>query len=264
MEKIKGKYEIVLGFVTLVISFSAFKDELSKFKIDIGFSVISVTDYFLWVVYGFCFSMYLYTIEHFGRDLKIGTWKIFDYILNLAYFLFYFLLASPILLVCYIGIYHLYILLAPRALEVNHWLEIIMLSLSILYTIISVLNTYEVIRGKKLRKLIEIEEQEIAQLDSASKLHTDNYFAHSIIETFKAFVTHISKKLLDKGVRIPKNNNIKLIDLAYENKILKEEDLEKVNQLRKLRNTAAHSYSQITQEESKDFLDFVKDIIKNN
>ena len=36
MEKIKNKFEIILGFVTLIISLSAFKDEWSLINIDLG------------------------------------------------------------------------------------------------------------------------------------------------------------------------------------------------------------------------------------
>jgi len=83
MEKIKNKFEIILGFVTLIISLSAFKNELSQISIDLGFKTITLAEYFLYSVIGFSISLYLYIFEIVARDTKIGKWKLFDYLLRL-------------------------------------------------------------------------------------------------------------------------------------------------------------------------------------
>ena len=81
MEKFKGKYEIIFGFVTLVVSLSAFKEELSKFNLDLGFTSLSLAHLFLYCVFGFCLCLYFYTVEFVVRETKIGHWKIFDYLI---------------------------------------------------------------------------------------------------------------------------------------------------------------------------------------
>jgi hypothetical protein len=41
MDKLKDKYEIILVFLTLVISFSAFKDKLLKITLPLGYATIT-------------------------------------------------------------------------------------------------------------------------------------------------------------------------------------------------------------------------------
>ena len=98
MENKKNRYEFILGFVGLTISLSAFKDELSKIIVDIGFIQFSLSKYFFVILIGLVFCLYLYVIEKSLRNTKIGNLKIFDYLLQFANILFILLIASPVLL----------------------------------------------------------------------------------------------------------------------------------------------------------------------
>ena len=106
--KIKEKYEIILGFVTLVVSLSAFKDELAKVTLNLGYTEISLATYFLYLVYGFCVCLYFYIIERVAQDTKIGNWKIFDYMIQFAFFLFVLILLTPIIVLLNLAIFKLY------------------------------------------------------------------------------------------------------------------------------------------------------------
>jgi len=110
--KIKDKYEVILGFVTLIISLSAFKNELAKVSLPLGYTIISLADYFLYIVYCLFICLYLYIMENIAKDTKIGSWKIFDIIIRVAYFLFVFVLLTPLLLILNIIFSKLYAITA--------------------------------------------------------------------------------------------------------------------------------------------------------
>jgi len=71
MDKIKNKYEIILGFVTLIVSLSAFKNELSGISFNLGYLTINSDEYFLYCVLGFSVCLYLYILEQVIRDTRI-------------------------------------------------------------------------------------------------------------------------------------------------------------------------------------------------
>ena len=114
MEKIKNKYEVILGFVTLIISLSAFKDELAKVNLVLGYTTITLADYFLYIVYGLSICLYFYIIENIAKDSEIGGWKLFDIILRTAYFLFIFILLTPLIILLNIVIIKLYTIISKK------------------------------------------------------------------------------------------------------------------------------------------------------
>jgi len=262
MEKIKAKYEVILGFVALIISLSAFKDELAKVSIPLIHTTISLADYYLSIVYCLSICLYLYIIENIAKDTKIGSWKIFDIILKIAYFLFVFTLITPILLALNFIIYKIYISLASDNKILNYANNLTStIILGFLGGVISEILSKYILREKRIKLNEEIEEKEIKQLNNASKLYNDGYYSHSVLETFKTLETHLYKKLTQKDIRVPRHNINQIIQVALKNKIITENDLPIINDIRGMRNVAAHTDSNYTQQQAQFALDFVKKLI---
>lgn len=262
MEKIKNNFEIILGFVTLIISLSAFKDELSLINIDLGFKTITLAEYFLYSVIGFSISLYLYIFEIVVRDTKIGKWKFFDYTLKIAYSLFALIILSPILIIIYVILYQL-----NMQLEENEsFTKILMIVLRITLLIVTILYSvfaakrYIIVRKIKLQE--QAEESEIKGLDNANKLFKDGYYSHSILESYKILETHLYKILTAKDIRVSKFRFSDLIKISLEEKIITDEDLKNIENLRNMRNISAHTDQNHTKQQAESSLEFVKQLLK--
>lgn len=264
MNKIKDKYEVILGFVTLVVSLSAFKDELANVILELGYMTISLADYFLCIVYGFAICLYFYIVEHISRDSRIGTWKIFDYILRFAYFLFILILLTPILIILNLIILKLYIALTKNIEAANHFLSIINISVAILAFLTSYIASSKLFIQSKRNKQEEIEEQEIKEFANANKLFLDGYFSHSVLETFKVLETHLYKKLIEKDIRVSRHRIIDIINLALKVNIIRQEDLPAISDIRGMRNVAAHSDTVYTKQHAEFALNFLKQLLQRN
>jgi HEPN domain-containing protein len=264
MDKIKGKYEVILGFVTLVISLSAFKDELSNVILNLGYFNLSLSNFLLYVVYGFSICLYLYIIEKFLRDTKIGSWKIFDYILKFAYFLFIFILLSPLLIILNLISLQIYLSVSLNLEALNRVLFIIMVITSILAFISSAITSQLFFNLLRRKNKEEVEEQEIKELYNANKLFEDGHYSHSLLEIFKALESHLYKKLIEKEIRVQRHNINEIINIALKENIINKEDLSVINKIREMRHIIAHSDVNYTKIQANYAIDFLKELIKKD
>jgi hypothetical protein len=265
MEKLKGKYEIILGFVTLVVSLSAFKDELAKVNLELGWTTISLAEYFLYAVYGFSICLYLYIVEHIVRETKIGIWKVFDYAIWTAFILFVFILLTPILIIINIVALKVYSVVTNKTIqEAAKFFYYFAAILSFSSSIVSFLTSVRFFRYRKKKIQEEISEQEIIELDNATKLFRDGYYSHSVLESFKVFETHLYKKLTEKNFRVPRYNINDIIQLALKQEIINQADLPAIQDLKAMRNIAAHSNTNYTKQQAEFALEFVKKLLLRN
>lgn len=288
MDDKNNRYELIIGFVTLIISFSAFKEELKNVNLDLGFYKFSLADYLLKVVYGFGFCVYLYIIERIARQSKrIKTWRIINIIEKLAFLSFIFIVLSPIILV----IAYLSYLAFDRLTHIQKEQKAL-LSFIIAFVVgiaTGMLSGYIMYRYFKSRNnlLIEkIERNQIIELEKANKFYNENYYSQSILEAFKIIELHIIKllakqKVLIKRVKLNFNeldnydeilsNFDELFNYAIDQNLLNKNDINKIKLILKMRNSAAHLNVEQTKTEAKKALDFIKellekesDTIKNN
>jgi hypothetical protein len=265
MDKLKDKYEIILGFVTLVISFSAFKDELSKIILPLGYTTITASDYLLYIVIGFGFCLYWFIMENVFRETKIGTWKIWDYILKLSYFLFAFLLITPLLLGLNILIFKLISLI--DGLHENTK-KSFLLVLNIVSSAASVLagfmaTRYYVIRNK-YRNLVKGQIEEIIELENAQRLYDQNFYSQSVLESFKVLESHLYNQLANQEIRVQRHKFNDILKLSLDKGIISDNDLPWINDLRGMRNVAAHSDVSYTREQAQQALQFVRDFLRRS
>lgn len=262
MDKFKGKYEIILGFVTLVVSLSAFKDELSKINLDLGFATISCAQYFLYCVIGFSLCLYFYVVEFTARETKIGHWKIFDYLILFAYVIFVFIILSPLLVLLNLVIANYYKYLSDKPGEPKEKIFIIVLQvlnlISIIFSFFEGKNLFE----KRLENLKnEVESNQIKKIEIAKKLLDDEYYSQSVLESFKALESYLQKEILEKNQRAPKAI-YELLSTSLKLGIINDEERNLAQDLIKMRIAAAHKTEIIlTRANTENALNFVKKLI---
>ncbi|WP_321345214.1 HEPN domain-containing protein [uncultured Draconibacterium sp.] len=264
MDRIKDKYEIILGFLAVVISFAAFKDSLGKISIDLGFLKFSLADYFLVVVSGFLLSIYLYTIESVLNKTKLGNWKGFNYILLIAYTIFVAFLFSPIP----IGIVYLVKLSLPMLIKhievINSVLTIISFIVGIVLSYLSNRLSKKVLKAKKNQEINEIEEKEITDLDLARNLFKSEYYSQTILEASKILELHLTKLITRTNNRVRKNNFRELLDTSLKLGFIDQSDYSQVQKVRKMRNDSAHLVIEFSKEQAEESLNIVEELIKKS
>lgn len=259
MEKIREKYAFVIGVVTLLILLSNFTEILAEINIDLGFIAFNLKQYYLGIVGGISLCFYLYIIESIFRESKIGNWTLFEYIVRFAYYLFGFILLSPLLILLSWLAYQLFDLIGEeRMRDINKVLNFIIILLTLIYSVIST-NRYLKIRKKLLQE--SMEEEEIRELDNASKLYRDGYYSQSILESFKVLEIHLFRLLSDRGVRVRRHKIQELIDKAFQQEIINYNDKEQINKIRKMRNSAAHLNVEHNQEQAELALKYSRELI---
>lgn len=265
MDKLKNKYEIILGFVTLVISFSAFKDELSKIQFNLGYVNITAAQYFLYAVYGFSFCLYLYILENVFRDTRIGIWKGWNFIVRIAFICFVFILLTPVLLLLNIGIFWLVNLFAHLSDETKKAVSNILNITSTITTFVTAITTsLKITLERKRKQQAVIELEEIQELDSATKLYNDGYYSQSVLEAFKVLETHLYRELTKKEIRVQRHKFSELLQYAIKEKIVNQADLPTINDLRGMRSIAAHTDAAYTKQNADFALNFVKELLSRN
>ncbi len=94
----KIKFELLIGFLSLIISLSTFGDKMEKIDINLGFISFTGREYLFYSIIGLFVSFYFYAIDYTFKMTKIGKWRIFYVLTLLAYSVFVFIILSPILI----------------------------------------------------------------------------------------------------------------------------------------------------------------------
>jgi hypothetical protein len=264
-ERKSDRYEFILGFLALIISLSAFKDELQRISFNLGNFSYTLGEYFLIVISGLLLCLYLYIIEKTSRNYSFGSWRLFSVIITTAEIIFIFLILSPVFLL----FTHLAFWVYSKALEppsetlkkVNAILQVIGFVLTLITTIISFIN-YN--KRRRERKLKDLEEEEIKDLELSGKLLKDGYYSQSILESFKVLETHLHKKLTAQNIRSFRSQFSELVRLALDRKIISLEDVSIMNDIRGMRNSAAHLDVNFTKEQAELALNFIRELIRNS
>jgi hypothetical protein len=261
MEKFKNKYEIILGFATIIISLSAFKTELDSVNINLGFTEISLAKYFLYCICGLSISLYLYVIERIFNDTKIGQFKIFDWLIKLAFFLFSFIVLTPILILINIVVFEFYNLIVQFKIESLILNKIIELTPILLIILASSKLTEILFKLKKVYIQLNLTEQILNELVISNKLYQDGYYSQSILESFKVLETHLFKKITEKNIRVSRYRFDEIVNISLNENIIENKDLENINNLKNMRNLVAHTNISNNKEDAEKILEFVKYIL---
>ncbi len=261
MDKIRDKYEIILGFVTLVISFSAFKEDLSKIIINLGYTSITLADYFICCICGLSICMYFFVLEKSFQDTKFSTLRFFDYSIKFAYLLYIFILFTPLILILNVLISQF---LIPAFNYSEVWVPIANFVISFITLILTVYFYINKLKAQKERRQEQIELQEIKELDNSVKLFKDEYYSHSVLESFKVLESHLYKKLSQRNIRVQRYNFNEILKLAIKENIITDNDMPAIQDLRGMRNISAHLDTEHTKQQAEFALNFVKELLQRN
>ncbi|RWX03568.1 hypothetical protein [Flavobacterium cerinum] len=236
MEKLKGKYEIILGFVTLVLSFSAFKEEISKIILDFGYVQLSLADICLACIIGFSISLYFYVLELALRDTKIGGWKLWNILIKVGFIIFCVILLSPII----IGLCFLVSFIIK-----NSQSDIYKISITTLSFILIIVQLYRTILQISEARKQRTEEQkaisEIDHLERAKNLINDSYYHHAILEMYNVLIASIKRNLEKKGHRASEYRYNEFMSFILKEGILDISEVQFLSALRNQKNKVVHA-----------------------
>jgi hypothetical protein len=265
MGRIKNNLEIVLLYVTLLISLSVFKDELSRISFSLGYGTLTAANYLLYCVIGFSLCLYLYIIDFVFGETKIKKWKLWDYFTKIAFYSFDFILLTPILIILSIAIYKLINLFSHYS---DQQAGLLMKALSTIFSAVALIIAVRIsaiIRSdRKTKQQEQIQEQEIKELDNATKLLKDGYYSHSILESFKVLETHLFREITKRDLRVQRHDIDDLIAVALKGGIIDNDDLPSILEIRRMRHVAAHLDSDHTEIQAEFALNSLKGILKRN
>jgi hypothetical protein len=146
--------------------------------------------------------------------------------------------------------------------------EILMKALSTIFSaatlIIAIRVSATISFDRKVKQQEQIQEQEIKELDNATKLLKDGYYSHSILESFKVLETHLFREITKRDLRVQRHNIEDLIGIALKEGIIQGSDMPSILEIKRMRHVAAHLDSDHTEAHATFALNFLKQILKRN
>jgi hypothetical protein len=263
MDKLKERWEFIIGYVALIVSLSAFKDELTNINLNLGFYSISAAQYLFILILSFLFSLHLYLIPFLLSATKYANLKALSFIESLSYFIFVFLTSSPFFVLIAVGINLLLNMLKTIPVDskdiVNTAVNVI---IAVIFGVISNLISSKYLKQKYSNQKQELELLEISEFENVQKLFNDGYYSQSILEAFKVLELHLKRLISQKDLPFRSNKIQDLISVAYKLELITQNEIEKFNQIRKMRNSAAHLDVDFTKAQAEEAIIFIKGLIK--
>ena len=263
IEKLKDKYEILIGFIAIIISLSVFKDELKLIVIDLGFINFDLSQYLFIILICILFSIYLYTIERVLSKTKLGNWKGFNAVIIIAYTIFILILFSPFIIAVFYFIY-LFIssILKFKAITITVLSSIISLVFSIVTAFLSGKYIRLQLIARKSKAIERNELEEINNLNTANKLFSHGYYSQSIIVAFNVLELHFYKMISKNDLSVRRYDFQDLFKRAIKLGAVENQDISLVKEIREMRNKAAHNVEKLSKEDAKKSINFITQLIK--
>jgi len=265
MKEIKDRWQFIVGFVAIIISLSAFKDELNKIVVDFRFISFSLSQYLFILIVSFISLIHLYVIPYIFSTTKYSNLKIFRHIESLSYILFIVIVISPsVLLIIYLA--QLLILQFTGLNETTKTTLMYIIS-AFTGTISTYFSKHLVVKYqsfKKTKEESEIVEREMKLLEISDKLLKDGYYNQSLFETFKMLENGIYKALRQRDLIFRKAPFIEMIKIADKYSIFTKTQIERINRIRIKRNEIVHNIeSTITKADAEEAQNLAKEIFSN-
>lgn len=265
MKEVKDRWQFIIGFAAIIISLSAFKDELNKIIVEFHFISFSLSQYLFILIISFISVIHLYVIPYIFSTTKYSNLKTFKSIESLSYILFLVIALSPSLLL----IIYLLQLLILQITALNETEKSVLMSfLSVIIGLVSTyfsknfVDKYQFTKKQKVESAIV--EKEIKSFELADKLLKEGNYNQSIFETFKILENAIYKALLQRDLIFRKAPFLEMIRIADKYQIFTKARIEQMNRIRIKRNEFAHNItSTVTKEEAEDAQNLAKEIFAN-
>ncbi|NQT25986.1 HEPN domain-containing protein [candidate division KSB1 bacterium] len=113
-------------------------------------------------------------------------------------------------------------------------------------------------KSEKINQLIR---QEETSIERAKILISKRYYDIAIVEVWKTIESAIQTMLFEIGYNKDIKNTIDLINIAKEKKLIAQNTLKPLDELRKLRNQSIHKNIEITSQQAKDAIELAERMI---
>jgi hypothetical protein len=263
MREIKDRWQFIIGFAAIIISLSAFKDELKSINLDYSFISFSLSQYLFVLIISIISVIHLYALPYIFSSSKYSNFKIFKYIESLSYVLFLIIILSPSLLFL---IYLIKLLLVQITALEDSTKSLLMSILTMVIGAITALVSKNIVNkyqsARKIKEQSEIIEKEVKSFETTDKLIKDGYYNQSLFETFKMLEIGLYKILKQKDLIFRRGSFIEMINITKKYNIFSNEQIERINQIRVKRNEFAHNIdSRITKEEAENAQQLIREIL---
>lgn len=261
----KDNYTFIFGFLAIIFSLGSFKDELKGITIDIGFIQFTLLNYFFVVLCIFILSLYFMALDNIISITPLIKYKALSNCILIAYFLFILCIISPLILGLILILYKIRMFLTTLNIDIsniNALMAIISSAIGIISTFISLVISIGYSKNKKQAQKREIDDLQAKLLETASKSLELGFYFPSVIEASRALESHITKLVMNQGIRADKMNLIDQINFLEKGGVMDKVEIDTLQNLRKIRNQAVHTSKEITKEEATRYLHDVRDIIE--
>jgi len=267
MEDLKDRYDIIIGYVAIIISLSSFQEELAQISFNFGLFELNLANYFFYVTLAFFLCLNLYLVPYFLNSTKYADAKILVWIENFSYFAFALFVFLPFIFLL------IYPITKGLSLieDINESIiEVISVFISVTSAALgAIISRYLAKKYKEYRKEREQERFEdlvIKDLENARKLFDDQHYAHSVLETFKVIKIHLYRLLREKDIKLPEHRIDLILEMAKKHDLITETDIEMIKEIREHRNVTAHKQVlHFDREKAKEIIKFAEDLlIRNN
>lgn len=262
MEKLKDRWEFIIGYVALIVSLSAFKNELSMINLNVGFLTFNAAQYLFILILSFLVCLHLYLIPFLLSSTRYANLKMFSYLESFSYFVFVLLTASPFFVLIAVVVNLLINMLRSIPADSK---DIVNSAVSIIIGLIFGLTSNFIATKYRKQKYSsqkqELENLEISELENAQKLFNDGYYSQSILEAFKVLELHLKRLIIQRDIPFRSNKIQDLITVARKLELVTSNEIDKFNQIRKMRNSAAHLDVNFTKAQAEEAISFLKELI---
>ena len=258
----KDKIAFVVAFLGVFIAITPFKDTLTHIKLDY---ILFKTDLYeiLYIPLIFLFiAAYVYAIDYTKYGFKVfDNWRIFKYFEVIGNTFYLLAIISPILI---FTTYFLIIIFSFIPFK-NIPIEIISYVLNILLALAAIIFSIKVtIRQRKDQSTAKEENLENSSINAeleAKRMFEQKKWNLTILESFRSLELAINKKLIDYGIDMKRLPLSRALNLLVKNEIINRDDFQKINYFKSLRNEAAHSNVNFSQEDVEKAISISKEII---
>lgn len=260
MNKISDKTEFVLAFAALIIGLGVFSSDLKQININFGFKSFSLWDIGSVILLLLLLSIYLYALDYVRYGIpRIENWKLFKTLQRIAHFLYLFAIILPLLIAL---IWPVAFLLSKLPVtNIQNYVSYIVTIFSILISIGAFF-----LSSLQLKGIERIIQEEISERASRSLLETDRLVEKRkwrlvVIETFRLLELMFKNKAEEIGINASRLPFVRLVRIFVEKELITKTQAAKLDQVRELRNLAAHSEKVISKQQAAYVTDVVDEVV---
>jgi hypothetical protein len=263
MNKLRERWEFIIGYVALIVSLSAFKEELTHINLNLGFITTTAAQFLFILIIGFFITLHLYLIPFLLSSTRYANIRILRYLESLSYFIFVLLAVSPIFMLIVIGINNFVNIISLIPIQTKDVLT--SLISAIIAIITSIVANSVAVRYRKQKyssEKQELEFQEIKEFENAQKLFNDGYYSQSILEAFKALELHLRRLIAQKDVPFRSTRFQDVKEMSMKLELISKSEIAVIDNIRQMRNSAAHLDVEFTKAQASDAISFIKELIR--